>query len=338
MVSLVKAGTCSITASQGGNLNYVPALNVSTSFNVITATSGLRYITAYESGFQGDWRVEEWDPVYINPNATAPGRTGTAIEVQHDVNGWGGAGLANMLDWNNVHYMYLNEFKTIEFDLYVEPDSTGIENLHFILDDTGYCAEPPLVSFISGWDPSRPQDITGHWIPVRINLDQIGATVPKFMRFLFFNSSSLRPHYRLANVRLGWIEDLTPPQFTTVTATPNLTNDNLTLAFTNDRATSVTKVEWGVGDYSHVITGNAQELASSHSVVLAPVARGNTYQYRITVAAPHSDPTIPPTSSVVHRHVHHARRSDRTTGDFHLHGVARGDCGRRRRPPHVVGD
>jgi|GEM_PF-774987 len=296
-VSLVKAGTCSITASQGGNLNYLPAPNVSKSFNVTAATSGLHYITAYQSGFQGDWRVEEWDPVYINPNATAPGRTGTAIEVQHDVNGWGGAGLANMLDWNNVHSMYLNEFKTIEFDLYVEPDSTGIENLHFILDDVGYCAEPPLVSFISGWDPSRPQDITGHWIPVRINLDQIGATVPKFMRFLFFNSSSFRPHYRLANVRLGWIEDLTPPQFTTVTATPNLTNDDLTLAFTNDRSTTVTKVEWGVGDYGHVITGNAQELATSHSVVLAPVARGNTYQYRITVAAPHSDPTIPPTSS-----------------------------------------
>jgi len=60
----------------------------------------------------------------------------------------------------------------------------------------------------------------------------------------------------------------------------------------------VTKVEWGLGDYSHVINGNPQDLAASHSVLLAPVARGNTYQYRITVAAPHSDPTVPPTSSV----------------------------------------
>jgi chitinase len=298
MVSLAKAGTCSITASQGGNLNYLSAPTISQAFNVTTTSAGLHYVTAYDSGFQGDWRVEEWDPVDVNPSAPAPGRTGTAIEIRHDVNGWGGAGLANMLDWNHVHYMYLNEFKTIEFDLYVEPDSTGIQNLYFILDDSSYSAEPPLVSFIPGWDPSRPQDIAGRWIPVKINLDQIGATVPKFMRFLFFNASSSRPHYRLANVRLGWIEDLTPPQFTSVTATPNLTNDKLTLDFTNDRATTVTKVEWGVGDYSHVITGNAQELAPSHSVVLAPVARGTTIQYRITVAAPHSDPAVPPTSSV----------------------------------------
>src|SRR5688572_28090679 len=111
------------------------------------------------------------------------------------------------------------------------------------------------------------------------------------MRFLFFNASSSRPHYRLAHVRLGWIEDLTPPQFTSVTATPNLTNDELTLEFTNDRATTVTKVEWGFGNYTQVINGNEQELTPSHSAVLAPVARGNTYLYRITVAAPHSEPT-----------------------------------------------
>jgi chitinase len=298
LVSLVKAGTCSVTSSQDGDSNYLPAPTSLQTFNVTPASSELRYVEAYDSGFQGDWRVEEWDPIDVNPNAPAPGRTGTAIEVRHDGNGWGAAGLANMRDWNNVHYMYLNEFRTIEFDLYVEPDSTGIQNLYFILDDAGYCAEPPLVSFIPGWDPSRPQDIAGRWIPVRIGLDQIGATVPKFMRFLFFNASSSRPHYRLANVRLGWIEDLTPPQFTSVTATPNLTNDELTLAFTNDRATTVTKVEWGAGDYSQVINGTDEELTTSHSVVLAPVARGITYQYRITVAAPHSDPAVPPTSSV----------------------------------------
>ena len=297
-VSLLRTGSCSITASQEGNLNYLPAPKSGQPFNVTSSSSGLHYLQAYDSGFQGDWRTEKWDPIDVNPSAPAPGRTGTAIEVRHDVNGWGAAGLANMLDWNHVHYMYLNEFKTIELDLYVEPDSTGIENLYFILDDAGYCAEPPLVNFIPGWDPSHPQNIAGRWIAVRIDLDQIGATVPKFMRFLFFNASSLRPHYRLANIRLGWMENLTPPQFTAVTATPNLTNDKLTLDFTNDRSTTVTKVEWGTGDYSHVITGNPQELTPSHSVVLAPVARGNTYQYRITVAAPHSDPTVPPTSSV----------------------------------------
>jgi hypothetical protein len=57
-------------------------------------------------------------------------------------------------------------------------------------------------------------------------------------------------------------------------------------------------LEWGIGNYSQVINGNEQELTPIHSVVLAPVARGNTYLYRITVAAPHSDPTVPPTPSV----------------------------------------
>lgn len=267
-------------------------------FSTGTFGTPLHYLTAYDSGFHGDWQTEEWPAIEVNPNAPAPGRPGTAIEVRHDVNGWGGAGLANMADWNNVHYMYLNEFKTIEFDLYVDADSTGMENLYLILDDAGFCAEPPLVSFIPGWDPNDPEAITGRWIPVRIDLDQIGATVPKFMRFLFFNASGLRPHYRLANVRLGWLEDLTPPQFTSVTATPSLLNDQLTLAFTNDRATIVTRVEWGLGNYDNVIDGNPDDLTTSHSVVLSPVARGNAYQYRITVAAPHSDPSVPPTEAV----------------------------------------
>ena len=117
MVSLVKAGACSITASQAGDHNHGPAPEVLQTFNVTGTSSGLRYIQAYDSGFLGDWRVEEWDPIDVNPNAPAPGRTGTSIEVLHDVNGWGAAGLANMRDWNNVHYMYLNEFKTIDFDL-----------------------------------------------------------------------------------------------------------------------------------------------------------------------------------------------------------------------------
>lgn len=294
-VSLLGAGTCTITASQDGDLNHLPAPKAGQSFNVAAGGSSLHYVTAYNSGFQGDWRTEEWPAIEVNPNAPAPGRPGTAIEVRHDVNGWGGAGLANMTDWNNVHYMYLNEFKTIEFDLYVDADSTGMENLIFILDDAGFCAQPPLVNFIPGWDPSNPQSITGRWIPVRIDLDQVGATVPKFMRYLFFNASGLRPHYRMANVRLGWLEDLTPPQFLSVLATPSLINDKLTLAFTNDRSTTVTKVEWGLGNYNNVINGNPGELTPSHSAVLAPVARGNAYQYRITVAAPHSDPSVPPT-------------------------------------------
>ena len=87
-----------------------------------------------------------------------------------------------MHDWNNVHYVYLNEFKTIEFDLYIEPDSNGLENLSFLLDDAGYNADRTLVSFIAGWDPAHPETSYGGWIPVTIDLSQIGATIPRFMR------------------------------------------------------------------------------------------------------------------------------------------------------------
>src|SRR6185503_18791151 len=98
-VSLLSAGTCTITASQGGSLNYLPAPPVSQGFNVTGGSgSALHYLTAYDSGLKGDWNIEAWTPIDVNPNAPAPGRAGTAIEIRHDVNGWGGAGLANMAD------------------------------------------------------------------------------------------------------------------------------------------------------------------------------------------------------------------------------------------------
>src|SRR5882724_8396282 len=106
------------------------------------ASDPLHYLVAYDSALQGDWSITTWeDPehhVAANPAAPAPGRPGNAIEVQFSQNGWGAFGLANMTDWNNIHYMYLNEVKTIEFGLYIEPDATGMENLYLILDDSGY--------------------------------------------------------------------------------------------------------------------------------------------------------------------------------------------------------
>src|SRR6185295_15388816 len=46
-----------------------------------------------------------------------------------------------------------------------------------------------------------------------------------------------------------------------------------------------------------VIIGDPNDLAASHSAVLAPVSRGNTYQYRITAWSHHTDPSVPPTPS-----------------------------------------
>jgi len=262
------------------------------------APDALQYLVAYDSTLRGDWSTTTWDDpdhaIAVNTSATAPGRDGNAIEVRYSQNGWGAFGLANMKDWNDVHYMYLNEVRTIDFDLYIEPDATGMENLYFILDDAGYSSEPRLVNFIAGWDPANPRTSTGRWIPVTIDLTQIGATIPRFMRFLFYNFGDSRPHFRMANIRLGWTDDATPPLFTSVTATPSLTYDKLALAFTNDKATTY-KVEYGAGNYDNVIDGNPNELRPDHSVVLSGLSRGITVQYRITAWQHHSDPSAPPT-------------------------------------------
>jgi chitinase len=303
LVTLLQAGTCTVAANQDGDINHHPAANAVQSFAITgEPEDDLHYLAAYDSALQGDWSLTIWDDpdhrVTANPDAAAPGRTGNAIEVQYSVNGWGGFGLANMRDWNNVHYMYLNEFKTIEFDLFVASDTDGLENLLFLLDDAGYNDERRLTSYIAGWDPAHPEHSYGRWIPISIDLSQIGARIPRFMRFLFYNNGGpSRPHFYMANVRLGWMEDTTPPAFTSVSMTPNLTYDRLTLAFTTDKATTY-RVEYGVGNYDTVIDGEPGDLAPSHSSVLTGVSRGNTYQYRITASSHHTDPTVPPTPSV----------------------------------------
>lgn len=260
------------------------------------------YVVAYDSALQGDWSTTTWEdadhPIAVNATAPAPGREGNAIEVRFSENGYGAFGLANMRDWNNVHYMYLNEFRTIELDLYIEPDATGMENLHFILDDAGASSQPPLVSYVAGWNPEHPEESAGRWIPVTIDLSQVGATIPRFMRFLFYNAAgSSRPHFRMANVRLGWQEDTTPPAFTSVTVTPNLTYDRLTIAFTNDKATTY-EIDYGTGDYANVIVGDPAELRPSHSAELTGRSRGNIYQYRITAWQHHSDASAAPMPGV----------------------------------------
>jgi len=265
------------------------------------ASEPLHYLAAYDSALQSDWNITKWDDpdhlVVTNPDVDSPGRPGRSIEVRYSNNGYGAFGLANMSDWNHVHTMYLNEFRTIELDLFITSDATGMDNLHFILEDAGASSQPKLVSFIAGWNAARPEASAGRWIPIRIDLHAIGATVPSFMRFLFYNDGSSRPHFYISNVRLGWSPDTTPPSFTSVSATPSLTHDKLTLAFTNDKATTW-RVEYGAGAYDHVLEGDPSDLKPGHSAILSGLARGNTYRYRITARAHESDPATPPPAGV----------------------------------------
>jgi hypothetical protein len=179
------------------------------SFTVAPAADPLQYLVAYDSGLQGHWLREAWEssanPIYTDFAATAPDRPGTAIEVRFGPdNGWNGFGLAHRtVDWT-IYYLYLNEFRTIEFDIYFEPDSTGVENLHLIVEDGGYSNDPRLVDLIPGWDAMTDAQRYGQWLHVNVDLTQIGVNIPRFSRFLLFNAmggDASQPHFRMASCR-----------------------------------------------------------------------------------------------------------------------------------------
>ena len=303
-VALVHDGICTLEAGHPGDFNHTAAPAVERSFAVVPAGPALDYLVAYDSALQDDWNLAIWEDsshhVAANPDAPAPGgRAGNAIEVQFSPNGYGAFGLANMRDWNSIHYMYLNEIKTIQFDLYVDPDTTGLENLMFILEDASFSNQPQLVKYIGGWDPAHPEASYGRWLHISIDLEHVGATIPRFARFLFWNgAANSSPHFRMANVRLGWQDDPTPAVITLESIAPGLTYNTLALAFSTDRD-AIYRVEYGTGDYANVITGDPAAWRRNHALTLSGLSRGHTYQYRITVWNHHMDPEAPPTPSVL---------------------------------------
>jgi hypothetical protein len=279
---------------------------VASLFPTITeAQTTLHYLPAYDSGLQGHWLREAWEAnpnaLYTDFSAAAPGRSGTAIEVRFGPdNGWNGFGLANRtLDWT-IYYLYLNEFRTIEFDIYFEPDSTGVENLSFILEDAGYSSGPNLVKLIPGWASMTTAEHYSQWLHVNVDLTQIDVKIPRFSRFLLFNGGGgdvSRPHFRIANVRLGWIDDTTPPVVSLDRASPNLTYDQLTLAFTTSGPT-IYRVEYGVSDYGSMVDGDSNDWSSRHTAVLRNLSPGTTYQYRIIALNHRTDPNAIPNPGV----------------------------------------
>lgn len=256
------------------------------------------YLVAYDSGLQGHWLRSCWEAstnsLYTDFAATAPGRTGTAIEVRFGAqNGWNAFGLGNRApDWTTIYYLYLNELRTVEFEVYFETDSTGVENLSFILEDVGYSNSPRIVDLIPGWASMTDAERYGHWWHVTVDLTQIGANIPRFERFLLSNGAGgdvSQPHFRLADVKLGWTDDTTPPVVTFGSATPNLTYDRLTLAFTTSEPT-IYRVEYGVSDYGTTVTGDPDDWNRSHAGVLPNLTPGTTYQYRIVALDHRTDP------------------------------------------------
>ena len=85
------------------------------------------YITIFDTALRGDWQSQNWEAWSLPTdfNAAAPGRPGVkAIEVNF-TNSWDGFGLTDMKPGWDIQWNYLNEVRTVEFDIYFAVGSTG---------------------------------------------------------------------------------------------------------------------------------------------------------------------------------------------------------------------
>ena len=262
------------------------------------AQTPAHYLIAYDGTLQGSWVRSCWEAsdgaLFTNFAATAPGRAGNAIEVRFGANdAWCAFGLADRKPGWDRQFKYLNEFRTIEFDVYLESDSAEFENLTFVFEDAGFSDNPTLGSFIPGWAGLSSAQRVGTWLHATVNLASLHPTLPRFHQFLLFNNGSYQPHFRIMNVKLGWDDDTTPPVVTPGTPSLNTTYDQLSLPFTTNEAT-IYRVEYGIGNYGSTITGNADDWSGTHTAVLTGLTRGSTYQYRIVALDHRTDPAATP--------------------------------------------
>lgn len=289
-------GKTSVTVTPAADTSYT--LSATNSGGTSTRSVGLgvaayNYTTAYSSGLQGHWIRSCWEASdgALSTNFAAPapgGRSGSAIEVNFGPgNSWNAFGLASReSDWSQLYYLYLNEYKTIEFDIYLVPGTTGVDNLNLIIEDAGHSSQPKLTDLIPGWAGMNDAQRYGQWLHVSIDLSKQSIDVPRFEQFLFFNgadASASQPHFFMANVKLGWLDDAVPPVVSLGTAATNLTYDQLSLPFTTDKATTF-EVDYGIGNYNTRFVGT-DDFALSHSPVITGLTPGATYQYRVVALA-----------------------------------------------------
>lgn len=285
-----------VGALTGTNLTVSPA---STTTYTLTATnhdgqaqaqttvnvSPYNYVMIYDSALQPTWRVDSWESVPLGTdfNAEAPGRTDRAIEVAFGPgNAWNAFGLGGP-------DQYLNEFRTLEFDLYFEPDSSGEEDLFFILNDAGFADEPRLVDLIPGWATMPANQRLGQWLHVAVDFAALHPHGFKVSRFLWFNAGNGYPHFRLAEVKLGWLPDTTPTTVTQATPTFDAATGRVKFDFTTDEP-AIYRIEYGVSAYDHAVQGDYYKWETDHTAVLDQLVSGATHQYRILLRDHHTDP------------------------------------------------
>ena len=295
-----------LTVSPAVTTTYTLIATNATGISTATATVAVgplpHYELVYQSSLQGSWRRTAWEdgfkPIVTDFAAAAPGRPGRAIEVHFGTNdGYRAFGLLDAIDGWMYQYKYLNEFRTLEFDIYFEADSTKLENLQFLLEDGGVTDDAYLVDLIPGWAGLAETERYGRWFHVAIDLHQLHPQAPRFVRFLLFNDSrgqsDGRPHFRMMDVKLGWVDDTTPPVVTLGSATMNPAYTELTLAFTTDEPT-LYRVEYGVTNFANIIHGPTDDWRTNHSVTLTNLAPGTTWMYRLVALDHRTDPTALP--------------------------------------------
>jgi len=308
-VGIVTGTSCQVTPT-ATKLYILTATNASGSCTaqvIVTVVppegSTSHHVIAYNSALQGSWvrSCRETSPIYTDFAAMAPGLSGKAIEVRFGAaNGRNAFGLADRKSGWDPQYKYLNEFRTIEFDFYVEADSTGIDNLVFMLEDAGYSDDLQLTDLIPGWSSLAAAQRVNRWFHVTVALQAIHVTIPRFHQILIFNRGDgavSQPHFRMANVELGWVDGLTPPAVALQSATPNPSCDQLALTFTTGEATRY-RIEYGIGNYGQVFQGPADEWSSTHTATLTGLHPGSNYQYRIVALDHRTDPTAAPNQGV----------------------------------------
>ena len=245
------------------------------------------YTYIYQSGLKGGWSDASWGAT-VNFSAGTQGHSGTATAEVSIPNAWQGLALGDISNWQTETYHYLSDVDTIEFDIYPHSDSVGFENLQFILDDNvdGTDADnPAIVDLIPGWAAMTNAQRYNNWHHVVVDLSTLNAEFDRFLTIVFFKmSASGTPHFRLADIKMGRVPDVTAPVVTL--GTPVVSGTQLSLPFTTNEAATY-RIEYGYGNYSQTLTGPADTWATSHGPLLTGLTTGATLQYRI-VATDHA--------------------------------------------------
>ena len=257
----------------------------------------LIYTNAYQSGLFPSWIREAFEnnanDIVTDFAAVAPGRAGLAIEARWTTP-FSSFGLANRKPGFDNQFMYLNEFRTVEFDIYFETNSTGHEGLVFVLEDFSFSDQPRVVDLIPGFAGLTAAQRLTNWFHVTVDLPPVHPTIARFHRFLLFNNSQdARPRFRMMDVKLGRIEDTTPPVITLNSAVANPTFTELTLNFTTDEP-ALFRVDFGFTNFASTFAGPADDWTTNHSATLTGLRPGSNVVYRIVASDHRTDTNAAP--------------------------------------------